>query len=447
MNAFEPTAVSVELGHPQSSLEVVSKVFSVLDAAGIKWCLSHGYEPLLSSVGSDVDIIVERSVSSTDLVTLFTLTAAEVGARIVRASEFFIVLNWESPLGVPHFLALDFSHDVIFKNYLLARGEDILAARVPFRQLWIPSLYQSLDIDFTRSVLKRGKGSGVWLCLLHRIRTVASSEQIFARYIRKSDMLKIYETSSQEGFEDFLCCLDGMRKWLKLSLFLQSPRHSIQSYFRNGIGRAKRVLNPPGLHVALLGPDGAGKSTAITGLEQNLSPLFSATEIQGFAPSPRDLLGSGIKDTSTPHALSARSYPVSLVRAAYWLTYALASHFSLRWKKAKNLLILNDRHFMDILVDPARYRYGGPTWALRLIKKIAPQPDLIILLNGSPGAIQARKKELTVEETARQCEAYRSLVCSIDCGRMVDAMQSPAEVVVRISKLAVAEWGRKFVGS
>ena len=79
MNAFQPTTVSVELGCPQSSLEVVSKVFSVLDAAGIKWCLSHGYEPLLSSVGSDVDIIVERSVSSTDLVTLFTLTAAEVG--------------------------------------------------------------------------------------------------------------------------------------------------------------------------------------------------------------------------------------------------------------------------------------------------------------------------------------------------------------------------------
>ncbi len=57
--------------------------------------------------------------------------------------------------------------------------------------------------------------------------------------------------------------------------------------------------------------------------------------------------------------------------------------------------MLNDRHFLDILVDQRRYRYGGPLWLLRLIRRLIPKPDLVNLLDAPPKVLQARKQELS----------------------------------------------------
>jgi hypothetical protein len=38
-------------------------VFEVLDQAGVRYCVLHGYEDFPRQIGSDVDCIVERRVS------------------------------------------------------------------------------------------------------------------------------------------------------------------------------------------------------------------------------------------------------------------------------------------------------------------------------------------------------------------------------------------------
>jgi hypothetical protein len=92
--------------------------------------------------------------------------------------------------------------------------------------------------------------------------------------------------------------------------------------------------------------------------------------------------------------------------------------------------VLHDRHLVDALVDPKRYRYSGPMWLLRLIWWFVPRPDLIILLDAPPEVLQARKQEVSFEESARQRQAYRSLVGSMANGHIVDAAR-PLERVVR----------------
>jgi hypothetical protein len=68
-----------------------------------------------------------------------------------------------------------------------------------------------------------------------------------------------------------------------------------------------------------------------------------------------------------------------------------------------------DRYFHDVLVDPRRYRYGGPKWFAALLSRLLPEPDLVIVLDANEDLIFSRKTELTRAEIQRQRQAYAEL--------------------------------------
>ena len=121
-----------------------------------------------------------------------------------------------------------------------------------------------------------------------------------------------------------------------------------------------------------------------------------------------------------------------MVRAVgYWFVYYVPGYpVTIHPARARGTLVLHDRHLLDALVDPLRYRYGGPASLLWLIWWLVPKPDLVILLDAPPEVIRARKQEVPVAETARQCAAYRALVGSMKNGHVIDASQ-PLEQVTR----------------
>ena len=117
----------------------------------------------------------------------------------------------------------------------------------------------------------------------------------------------------------------------------------------------------------------------------------------------------------------------------YWFVYYLICYrVTLRLHLAHSTLVLHDRHLIDALVDPKRYRYSGPAWLLRLIWRFVPKPDLVILLDAPPEVLQARKQEVSFAESARARQAYRSLVASIANGHIVDAAKPLEQVVSEV---------------
>jgi thymidylate kinase len=62
---------------------------------------------------------------------------------------------------------------------------------------------------------------------------------------------------------------------------------------------------------------------------------------------------------------------------------------------------------------------------------------LVILLDAPPGVIQARKQEVSPEETARQLEAYLRLVEKMPNGHVVDASKPLSEVVTEIEGIVL----------
>src|SRR2546421_471846 len=229
--------------------------------------------------------------------------------------------------------------------------------------------------------------------------------------------------------------LASLREELRRRAVLRRPGRFVGNKCRGLIDRAKRVWWPDGLNVVLLGPDGAGKSTLIDGLGPRLHGAFARTTCSGFAPPLHRLFRRGNRPTNQPHALPSRSFLTSVVRAAYWFVYCTFGYVRLHLALARSTLVLNDRHFVDILVDRKRYRYGGPLRLLHLIWRVVPKPNLIILLDAPPHVLQARKQEVSFQETALQRKAYLLLAGTLPNCHVVDASQSSDRVAGEVSKV------------
>ena len=133
--------------------------------------------------------------------------------------------------------------------------------------------------------------------------------------------------------------------------------------------------------------------------------------------------------TPDPHAQPPRSYLASVPKLGLLFTDWLLGYLG-PFKRARRAgtLVLCDRHYYDLLIDPRRYRFKGPRWLARLMFALLPDPDLLLLLDVTPEEIQRRKQEVPIEETRRQVAAYRELVGGFEFGAVIDAGRSPGEV-------------------
>lgn len=171
------------------------------------------------------------------------------------------------------------------------------------------------------------------------------------------------------------------------------------------INKKKRITK--GICIAFLGPDGSGKTTIINSLGADLKNKFN--EIHYFHFRPFFLSKSNIKNelNSNPHGHDNRSLILSTLKIIYfYLDYILGFYFKISHLKNNGNLILFDRYFNDLLIDPRRYRYGGSLKLARMINKFIPSPDLYILLDASVKKIQNRKNEVSLKEILRQKKEY-----------------------------------------
>jgi thymidylate kinase len=105
----------------------------------------------------------------------------------------------------------------------------------------------------------------------------------------------------------------------------------------------------------------------------------------------------------------------------YWL--------QIRKWRSQGYLVISDRHsLLDMLVDPLRYRYGGPHRLVELVLPLTPRPDLILLLDAPEEILEARKSELTKEQIKELREGYLQLSRSLPNFRVIEASHSIEEV-------------------
>lgn len=420
---------------------VLSRLFEVLDGASVPYCVLHGYGQYPFAVPSDVDCAMPPDMLPRRLASLLEARQNQLGARVVqwtRGATEYLLLARQDEVGLPRFLAVDVCADYELQGRTFYRAGELLDSRIRRGKFWASRPEVEFGCYLARRIAKGELTSeqGRRLSELFALESVGCGRQI-ARFWSRGAAEMIHTAASSGDWEPVRRDLPALRRELLRRTTIRSPFGALRRWVRRtGLRVARWVRGDGGLCAVVLGPDGAGKSSVVRAVRNQMAPAFARTHCRSFPPA---LLSrsNGSDANPAPHSCSPRSPLASALRAlCYWFVFYGPGYFlTVRPELARSGLVLYDRHLLDALVDPLRYRYGGPMWLLRTICAFIPKPHLVILLDAPAHVVQPRKREVPVEETALQREKYLRLVRAMPNGRIVDASRPLDEVVATVNSI------------
>jgi Phosphotransferase enzyme family len=219
-------------------------------------------------------------------------------------------------------------------------------------------------------------------------------------------------------------------QWLRRR---RTPNRLIDSLWASTGRWYRRLTQPTGLFILVVGPDGSGKSSLAEALPALCTGPFRGSKHfhwrPGLLPRAGALLRVPLADPSDPHSRPPHGVLASVASLGYhWLDFLVGGWLRIEALKMRSGLIVMERGWWDIAIDPRRYRIGAPTALVRLLGRLLPQPDLVIALEAPTDVLMARKSEIEPVELERQTRAWRSLGLRHTKQLSLDAARPEAEV-------------------
>lgn len=426
-------------------------VLVALEQAGHRTCILHGYEGYPEHVGSDVDTITENPTR-----VPLVLHDQHV-ATVVQASGYkgnytdFTFLLYKRYEDEPVFLTYDAAADYRFRGAIFFGGEEFLRARRPFKFFKVPPADLEFCSYLVRKVMKGSLDEAQSRRLTQRYaEDPAGCEEQLGRFFAEATAKLIVDSARTGDWEPVRSRLEPLRDQLLHTVARGQSPGLLLYRFRTVWRRLRPLIHPPGLMVAFLGVDGAGKSTVMERIERDLASAFARTKAyhkrtfpsalnwirrrwgnRSHSQAHRANSESSISTRHGEHRRPPRKFAGSLAKLLFWwLDYTLLGYvMDVYPSLTRSTLVLFDRYYHDLLVDARRYRYGGPSWAITWMSRLIPRPDLIILLDASPEVLYARKQEATFADVSRQREAYLNVVEGLPNGHVVDSSKPLDEVI------------------
>lgn len=422
--------VDVKKGH------LLTDVLAALDHHDHPYCIMHGYSGFPNQIPSDVDLVSPNPRGILDIVRA-TRTARVVQILEHKHGACYVLLGGKDVLGP--FLWLDVSRDYHRDGRVFLSGAEIIGNTRVWKGIKVPAP----DIEFAYLLSNR-----LWKRALTEQHCLRLSE--IYRESPEGCESRARALLPRRGADDLIeACRSG--RWSQVQANLpkllrcmlhnwdSAPRRSVVAYWASEIKRRlRRAVQPNGMSVVILGPDGTGKTSVAGEVGRVLAPAFRGTRRYHLRPR-FGLEAADWGPVSNPHADPPRGPLLSCAKLAWWLADYYISYLVDTWPRlVRSSLVIFDRHYCDIVVDPRRYRYGGPRWLAEVLSQWALVGNpIVICLDADEDVILDRKREVTRSEVARQCEAYRQLAGRLPRSHLVDATRPLADVVAEVSGIVL----------
>lgn len=195
------------------------------------------------------------------------------------------------------------------------------------------------------------------------------------------------------------------------------------------LGQGLKSCRPRGISVALMAPDGAGKSTLVLRLQQSI-PL--AVEVIYMGPYREARWMDRISHIPGP------GVAIRIARA--WWRYSRGMFHRLRGR-----IVLFDRYTYDALAvstDGLNPLVRGHLW---LVGHACPPPDLTIVLDAPAEVLWRRKQEHGVDSLEKARQAFLRFAHQRDA-MIIDAAQPLEEVCRQVTRLIWTTYSGRIVG-
>jgi len=227
----------------------------------------------------------------------------------------------------------------------------------------------------------------------------------------------------------------------------------------------------PGVFIAFIGPDGAGKSSTIDALAEHLQRIGIPVRSAYLGPWDRHILpltrwllkfGVGPCDEvydlapKTPWLTRVRKHVYANIKRTLYYTNMLleiwARYAGRVWPHlALRRTVLGDRYACDLEVGHFNREIRSWKAVRRMVSRLSPQPDFLVLLDNDPNTIWSRKREYPIETINSVLQRYHRV--AVQHGAIVVRTdRSPDEVaasfletywraIIRLRRDRLRFWG------
>jgi hypothetical protein len=418
-----------------SLTEFVAALFSDAERCGIRSCVlrdAHRLDEIAG--GGELDVLVAPA----DREHLERLLHDRGFARLPgwgHAPHRFFVLYQPA---CDAWLKLDVVTEIAFgrpvHNLRTDLGARVLDGRRRVGPVFAPSAEHELVTVLLHGVLDKGTFDEARRRrvqeLRHAVRDEREVSAILREYWGEDTSWAALAQGIDEGRWDSLL---GARPRVAAHLSSREPVGTRVRAVRDRLLRKARraigFLRPTAPSVALLAPDGAGKSTVVAALERttvcSVRGVYMGLYQEGARRRPSRVPGIGL----------------ARLLCRQWRRYLGA-----RLHQASGRLVLFDRYTYDALLPPRR----RPGWSGRLRRWIlghaCPAPALVVLLDAPAAVLHARKQEHGMEELERQRAAYLAVRSRVPGLAVIDASADAEQVRRQVTLLLWHEYRRRLLG-
>jgi thymidylate kinase len=404
----------LERAEPQRATQqsgLARAVLTGLDEADVRWCLLRG-DSACSTTTGDVDVLVAAADlnRAIDVIEAHGLIRLRAFGRATHV--FFVGLEPATSSWLELDLVTELAYGRTFEVRMAAAGE-CLARRRRHNGMWTLTPEDEYWALLLHCLLDKHAFPDHHLRRLKDLAEAASLDSPLARAMPpKAAPSTLLRYAQQGRWSALMARRRAVLAACRRADPVTATRRFIGSAAQRVVERPLQAWSRRGISVALLGPDGAGKSTLAGGIASAF-----------YFPVWRVYMGLWQADQAR-QGMVAQGLRILLRPMVVWRRYLASVRH-----RAFGRTVVFDRYVYDALLPPR----GSLVWLkrpyFRLLSRSCPAPDLVLLLDAPGNVLHARSGEYDAEHLEAERAYYRLLEARIPRLERIDAHRPPDRVL------------------